>query len=282
MENILELNHVSKEFPGFALEDLSLSLPSGCVMGFIGENGAGKSTTIKLILDLLKKDAGEISIFGESTEGSPVQRNEQVGVVMDECNFPAAMSAGSIAKMMAKCYRTWDGARFAQYLGKFELPHDKKIRDYSRGMKMKLMLAAALSHDSRLLLLDEATSGLDPIVRDEILDIFLDFMQDEGHGIFVSSHILSDLEKICDYVAFLHRGKLVFCEEKNALQEKYVVLKCSRQELETLDRSAIVGVRQNSFGAEALALRDRIPAGLVCDPASIEDIMLYHVKEETR
>ncbi len=282
MGNILELKHVTKRYPGFALEDLSLALPSGCVMGFIGENGAGKSTTIKLILDLLKKDAGEISIFGENTEGSLAQRNEQIGVVMDECNFPEAMTADNIAKMMSKCYRSWDGARFAQYLGKFDLPRDKKIKDYSRGMKMKLMLAVALSHDSRLLLLDEATSGLDPIVRDEILDIFLDFMQDESHGIFVSSHILSDLEKICDYVAFLHKGKLVFCEEKSSLLEKYAVVKCTRQELDALDRSAIVGVRENSFGAEALALRDRIPAGLVCDPASIEDIMLYHVKEETR
>lgn len=282
MNNILELNHVTKHYSDFALEDLSLALPSGCVMGFIGENGAGKSTTIKLILDLLKKDGGEISIFGERLDDSFVQKKEQIGVVMDECNFPAAMSAGHIAKMMSKCYRTWDEARFEQYLGKFDLPRDKKIKDYSRGMRMKLMLAAALSHDSRLLLLDEATSGLDPIVRDEILDIFLDFMQDENHGIFVSSHILSDLEKICDYVAFLHKGKLVFCEEKSVLQEKYAVVKCTRQELDALDRSAIIGVRENSFGAEALALRDRIPSGLVCDPASIEDIMLYHVKEETR
>ncbi len=282
MENILELNHVTKRYPGFALEDVSFALPSGCVMGFIGENGAGKSTTIKLILDLLRRDAGEIKIFGENTADVPVQRKEQIGVVMDECNFPEAMTATNITKMMAKCYRTWDGTRFAQYLGRFDLPHDKKIKDYSRGMKMKLMLAVALSHDSRLLLLDEATSGLDPIVRDEILDIFLDFMQDESHGIFVSSHILSDLEKICDYVAFLHKGRLVFCEEKSALMEKYVVLKCAKQELNALDRSAIVGVRENSFGVEALALRDRVPAGLTCDPASIEDIMLYHVKEETR
>lgn len=282
MGNILELNHVTKRYPGFALEDLSLALPTGCVMGFIGENGAGKSTTIKLILDLLKKDEGEISIFGESTGEGSVQMKEQIGVVMDECNFPEAMTADNIEKMMAKCYRTWDSARFAQYLVRFDLPRDKKIKDYSRGMKMKLMLATALSHDSRLLLLDEATSGLDPIVRDEILDIFLDFIQDESHGIFVSSHILSDLEKICDYVAFLHKGKLVFCEEKSGLLEKYVVVKCTKQELETLDGSAIVGVRENSFGVEALALRGRIPAGLVCDPASIEDIMLYHVKEETR
>ncbi len=282
MGNILELNHVTKRYPGFTLEDLSLALPSGYVMGFIGENGAGKSTTIKLILDLLKKDEGEISIFGDSLDSSPAQAKEQIGVVMDECNFPAAMSAEQIARMMAKCYRSWDDTRYAQYLGRFDIPRDKRIKDYSRGMRMKLMLAVALSHDSRLLLLDEATSGLDPIVRDEILDIFLDFMQDESHGIFVSSHILSDLEKICDYVAFLHKGKLVFCEEKSALQEKYVVVKCTRQELDTLDRSAIVGVRQNSFGTEALVLRGRIPAGLVCDPASIEDIMLYHVKEETR
>lgn len=280
MENILEIKHLTKRYPGFALEDISLALPSGCVMGFIGENGAGKSTTIKLILNLLKKDAGEIMVFGENADRVSRQLREQIGVVMDECNFPDTMTAENIAKMLAKCYRTWDAPRFAMYIEKFRLPRDKKIKDYSRGMKMKLMLAAALSHDSRLLVLDEATSGLDPIVRDEILDIFLDFIQDERHGIFVSSHILSDLEKICDYVAFLHRGKLVFCEEKSALLEKYAVVKCTQQELAQLDRSAIVGVRQNSFGVEALALRRQIPAGLVCDPASIEDIMLYYVKEE--
>ncbi len=279
MDNILEVKNLTKHYKDFTLDNLSLALPAGCIMGFIGENGAGKSTTIKLILGLLRRDAGEISIFGESADSAAEKMKEQIGVVMDECNFPEAMTADQIAKMMAMCYRTWDAGRFAQYLGRFALPHDKKIGDYSRGMKMKLMLTVALSHDSRLLLLDEATSGLDPIVRDEILDIFLEFIQDEKRGIFVSSHILSDLEKICDYVAFLHQGKLVFCEEKSGLLEKYVVVKGTRQDLEALGRDAVVGVRQNNFGAEALALRDKVPAGLVCDPASIEDIMLYHVKE---
>lgn len=279
MDNILEVKNLTKHYKDFTLDNLSLELPSGCIMGFIGENGAGKSTTLRLILELAKKDAGEIILFGGEMNANPGQMREHIGVVMDESNFPEAMTAKNITRMLAHCYRTWDPARFAGYMEKFSLPYDKRIRDYSRGMRMKLMLAAALSHDSRLLLLDEATSGLDPIVRDEILDIFLDFIQDERHGIFVSSHIISDLEKICDYVAFLHKGKLVFCEEKSELLEKYVVLKCSRQELAALEPSAIVGVRRNSFGVEALALRGRIPDGLVCDPAGIEDIMLYHVKE---
>ena len=280
MEYALKVEGLRKEYPGFVLDGIDIALPTGCVMGFIGENGAGKSTTIKLILDLIRKDAGKISVLGDTLDTEHGQLKEQIGVVMDECNFPESMTVGNIERMMRGCYRTWDRNRFEQYRQKFQLPSDKKIKDFSRGMKMKLSIAVALSHDSRLLILDEATSGLDPIVRDEILDIFLEFIQEEDHSIFISSHILSDLEKICDYITFIHRGKLVFSEEKESLREKYVVVKCSAEELNLLVPSAVVGVRKNSFGVEALAEREAVPEHMVQDPASIEDIMLYYVKSE--
>lgn len=279
MEYALEIRGLTKHYTGFSLENVNLTLPAGCVMGLIGENGAGKSTMIKLILDLVKKDDGEIRVLGEALTTESRKLKEQIGVVMDECNFPACMKLAEIGNMMKQCYRTWDQKRFAQYQKKFELPTDRSVNEYSRGMKMKLSIAVALSHDSRLLILDEATSGLDPIVRDEILDIFLEFIQDESHSIFISSHILSDLEKICDYITFLHEGNVIFSEEKEVLLQKYAVVKCSAQEFEALDREAVVGVRRNSFGVEALVLRECIPSGCVHDPATIEDIMLYFVKK---
>ncbi|MDO4324138.1 MAG: ABC transporter ATP-binding protein [Lachnospiraceae bacterium] len=274
----LETKNLTKTYPGFTLDHINLELPSGCIMGLIGENGAGKSTTIRLLLDLAKRDNGEIRVLGETLTTENRKLKEQIGVVMDECNFPECMKLKEIGRMMKLCYETWDQRRFEGLKRQFGLPEEKCVKDFSRGMKMKLSIAAALSHDSRLLILDEATSGLDPVVRDEILDIFLDFIQDEGHSIFISSHILSDLEKICDYITFLHEGRVVFSEEKSGLLEKYVIVKCSAQELSCLEPEAVIGVRRNSFGAEALVLRERVPGGYVQDPASIEDIMLYHVK----
>lgn len=279
MENALEIRNLSKKYQGFELDHIDLKLPTGCIMGLIGENGAGKSTTIKLILDLVKKDGGDIRVLGEELTTESRQLKEKIGVVMDECNFPECMKAEEIGKMMKRCYRTWDQVKFERYCERFGLTKGKRIKEYSRGMKMKLTIAVALSHDSRLLILDEATSGLDPIVRDEILDIFLDYIQNENNSILISSHIISDLEKICDYIAFLHEGKLIFCEEKTSLLEKYSVLKCSKEEFETIDPRAVAGVRRNSFGVEALVLRERVPQQFVQDTATIEDIMLYHVKE---
>lgn len=278
MENALVIRDLTKKYSGFTLDRVNLELPTGCIMGLIGENGAGKSTTIKMILDLAEKDGGEITVLGETLTTESRALKEKVGVVMDECNFPECMKVEEIARMMQGCYGTWSTDRFERYREQFKLPRGKQVKDFSRGMKMKLSIAVALSHDSRLLILDEATSGLDPIVRDEILDIFLEYIQDENNSILISSHILSDLEKICDYIAFLHEGRIVFCEEKGALMEKFSVLKCAEKDLKAIDPRAVFGVRRNSFGVEALVLRSRVPAGFVCDPATIEDIMLYHVK----
>ena len=278
--NALELRNLTKKYSDFALDNVNITLPTGSIMGFIGENGAGKSTTIKLVLDLIRRDGGDVRIFGSQFSAKDSAVKEHIGVVMDESSFPDNLSFQDINRILKNCYRTWDEAAFRRYGEKFDLPAKKAVKEYSRGMKMKLSIAVALSHDSRLLILDEATSGLDPIVRDEILDVFLEFIQDENHSIFISSHIISDLEKICDYITFIHRGKIVFSESKDMLRESYVIVRCSERELAALDRSAVIGMRKNSFGVEALVLKRKVPAGLVADPASIEEIMLYYVKEK--
>ena len=279
MINALEVTNLKKSYGDFSLDIPKLSLPSGCIMGFIGENGAGKTTTVKLLLDLIRPDGGDIRLLGETIKDGGKKLREQIGVVMDESCFPENISLRDADKIMKSSYKTWDSGRFKELAEKFSLPEKKRVKEYSRGMKMKLSIAVALSHDSRLLILDEATSGLDPIVRDEILDVFLDFIQDEGHSIFVSSHIISDLEKVCDYIVFLHEGKLVFCEEKDALLDKYVVVKCSAGEYDALEKSKVIGARKSSFGVQALMERAYAPRGLMADMASVEDIMLYFVKE---
>ena len=280
MENALEIKNLSKKYPEFTLDNINITLPAGCIMGFIGENGAGKSTTIKAILDLIEKDSGEITILGETNLSKNQRLKEHIGVVMDECSFPENLNAKEIDKVMKNCYKTWNRTKYMRYLDKFALSLKKPVKEYSRGMKMKLSIAVALSHDSKLLILDEATSGLDPIVRDEILDVFLDFIQDESHSVFISSHIISDLEKICDYITFIHNGKIIFSEVKDELLDKYIIIKCSEAEYSTIDKSAIIGRRKSSFGIEALALKKKIPSNIRTDNVNIEDIMLYFVKGE--
>ncbi|MBE5962932.1 MAG: ABC transporter ATP-binding protein [Lachnospiraceae bacterium] len=279
MDYAMKLENVTKHYSGFSLDHVNIELPAGCIMGFVGENGAGKSTTIKLILDLVHKEEGRIYLFGKNQKEALSLMKENIGVVMDECCFPENLNVSNVNTFMKRIYKTWDADKFQQMIQKYELPQKKAIKDFSKGMKMKLSIACALAHDTKLLLLDEATSGLDPVVRDEILDTFLEFIQDETHSIFMSSHILSDLEKVCDYICFIHKGKIVFSESKDELLEKYGVLKCSEAELRDIPKSAIKGVRKNRFGVEALVLRERIRGNYVIDRAGIEDIMLFYIKE---
>lgn len=279
MSFALEIKGLTKKYDGFTLDDLSLTLPGGCIMGFIGENGAGKSTTIKLILDLVFKDQGTISILGHTGGESKKLLKENIGVVMDECYFPESLNANQVNTIMKNIYQTWQSDVYSNWLKRFDLPLKKSIKDYSRGMKMKLAIAVALSHDSKILILDEATSGLDPIVRDEILDVFLEFIQDETHSIFMSSHIISDLEKVCDYITFIHKGKLIFSEAKDELLEKYVLVKCSKADIQSIPETSIKGIRTNNFGVEALVERHAVPQNFVMDRVNIEDIMLYNIKE---
>ena len=237
--NALELKKVSKSFSGFNLDNISLTLPSGCIMGLIGENGAGKSTTIKLILDMLHKDSGTITILGKDNVEDIALTKEDVGVVMDDIGMPECLTAKQIGNVMKHTFRNWNEAEYTQLLQKLSLPDNKLFKDFSRGMKMKLGIAVAMSHGAKLLLLDEPTGGLDPVVRDEVVDMFYDFTRDENHSILISSHIVSDLEKLCDYVAFLHKGKLLLCEEKDELLSEYGIIHCTVEQLSELNNEVI-------------------------------------------
>ena len=229
--NALEIKNLSKSFDGFQLDNLNLTLPSGCIMGLIGENGAGKSTTIKLILNMLHKDSGTITILGRDNQENIRLTKEDVGVVMDEVGIPECLTAKQVGNVMKHTFQHWDEAEYKRLLTKLALPDNKQFKDFSRGMKMKLGIAVAMSHGAKLLILDEATSGLDPVVRDEVVDMFGDFTRDENHSILMSSHIVSDLEKLCDYVAFLHKGKLLLCEEKDQLLSEYGLIHCTADQL---------------------------------------------------
>jgi len=282
MENVLELKNVTKAYDGFMLHDINIILPKGCIMGFIGENGAGKSTTIKLILNLIHRDSGEIKVFGKENIANNLEIKEDIGVVFDESNFPDTMNASDVNVVMKNIYKKWDAPAFFSYLTRFSLPLKKSIKEYSRGMKMKLSIAAALSHHAKLLILDEATSGLDPVVRDEILDVFLEFIQDEEHAVFISSHITSDLEKAADYITLIHNGQILFSESKDELLDEYGVLKCSAADYESIDKEIVFGCRKNTFGVEALIKRKALRGDYIVDSASIEDIMLFRIKGEVK
>ena len=281
MSNSIEARALSKDLGGFALKKLTFSLPAGCIMGLIGENGAGKSTTIRLLLGLLRRDGGDVSVLGYDPERAEPELREEIGVVFDDCPFAETLTRRDVRRILAAAYRTFDGGKFDSLADSFSLPERQKLKEYSRGMRMKLSIAAALSHASRLLILDEPTSGLDPVARDELLDILLDFIQDERRSVLISSHILSDLEKACDYITFIHEGGIVFSEEKDTLLEKYVVAKGSADEIAALDPGAVIGVRHGQFGCEALVERGAA-AGLLNERASIEDIMLYYIKGDAK
>lgn len=279
--NAIEIKSITKAYKDFTLDNINFSLPMGTIMGLVGENGAGKSTTIKLIMNAIAADKGSISVLGVSNQSNEfVMVKQDIGIVLDEAYFPEVLSAANINRIMAKTYMNWSREIFLGYLEKFKLPIDKKFKDYSRGMKMKLAIAVALSHNPKLLILDEATGGLDPMVRDEILDVFNDFTRDENHSILLSSHIISDLEKICDYITFLHNGRLVICEEKDVLLSKYALLKLSKKDFEVLPEDAIVRKKNTNYGYEALIMKDKINQAFISENTTLEDIILLMTKEE--
>ena len=282
--NAIELSHINKSFGDFAIRDLNLTVPSGTICGLVGENGAGKSTTIRLLMGALQPDSGTASVLGTNVS-SPEFREvkEDVGVVLDEAYFPESLNAAQVGKIMAATYCQWDQKLYDSYLKRFDLPEKKQFKDFSRGMRMKLAIAVALSHQPKLLVLDEATAGLDPIVRDEVLDIFNEFTREEDHSILISSPLLSDLEKLCDYIAFIHKGDLLFCEEKDRLLEQYGIFEDSKENLDCLQPEAIVAREENRYGGvRALVKRDLAPAGFQLEKPSVEDIVLFLVKGAKR
>lgn len=285
-KNILEIKGLTKTYGDFSLENLCLNLPYGCIMGLIGENGAGKSTTIKAILGLIRPDSGIISVFGKSGEEWLKEAKEQIGIVMGEIQLPATFNGREICRMMEGIYKNWQSDEFYRYLDQFAISSKKKIKDYSRGMKVKAALSIALSHQARLLILDEPTSGLDPLIREEVLEILREFTMDEEHSVLLSSHITSDLEKAADYVAFLHQGRLVLCEDKDQLLGEYRLVKGKKGDIEELQKEGrlkIVGLRENSFGAEGLVKNVTSQAhrrDLFLEPVTLEEIMIYFSKGE--
>lgn len=283
MEYSIIVNNVTKRYNGFTLDNVSLKLPKGSIMGLIGENGAGKTTLIKLILGLQKGESGEISLWEYDSHTLPIHVRENIGVVLDESCFPENLNVNQISKIMNSIYKNWDHTNFKKYVEYFELDPKKAIKHYSKGMKMKLSIAVALSHKAKLLILDEATSGLDPVVRDEIIDVFLEFIQDEENSILISSHITSDLEKACDYITFINEGKIILSDVKDDILDRYGILKCAADEFDAIPKDLVIGYKRNNFGISALVDKNKLAirnpgSSYVIDRVSLEDILLFSVR----
>ena len=282
-ENAIELNSVTKRYDGFTLDSVSLTVPKGSIMGFIGQNGAGKTTTMRSLLNITKIDSGEIKLLGLDHVKNEREIKKDIAVVFDSIPFDDMFTPKDMAKIFSGLYPQWEDKTYSDYLERFELPYKKKIGKFSKGMKMKLQIACALSHNAKLLIMDEATSGLDPVVRDEILHIFMEYMQTGEHSILMSSHITSDLEKIADCVTFIDKGSVLISGYKDEVLDNHGIIKCSNDDVKLIDPSDIVSVRTNSFGAEVMIHNRQSAAyrykNMMIDPASLEDIMLYYVNK---
>ena len=282
MENILEIKNLSKKYDSFELKNINIELPKGTIMGFIGENGAGKTTTIKSILNIINKDSGQIKIFGLNNKETKIK--EDIGVVLDDSFLSEYLNPLDINKIMKNIYKNWDEKLYFKYLEDFKLSKEKISKEYSNGMKMKLKIAVALSHHPKLLILDEPTSGLDPIARNEILDIFQEFIQDENKGIFVSSHITSDLEHIADYITFINYGEIIFSKTKDELLESYGIARCSKEQFDKIKKEDYIKYKKNKYEYDVLIenkyeFRKNYNISVI-DKTSLEYIMIIYIKGE--
>lgn len=278
MKNAIEIKNLSKSYKDFSLNNINLELPSGCVMGLIGKNGTGKSTIIKSILNIIRKKEGSITILGRDCSDTSLKND--IGIVFDEMGLPESFKLKQLNNILKGSFDNWDEKYFFELTEKFSLPAKKKFKQYSQGMKMKVKIAAALAHKPKLLVLDEATNGLDPSARDEILDVFNEFTREDDHSILISSHIVSDLEKICDYITFIDKGSVLLTEEKDRLYEDYGVIQCTEEQYSSLVEEAIVGKKKNAYGIDILMKRCDIPKGFEINPISIEELFVFMVKEE--
>ena len=281
MDAILQVENLTKQYSGFTLDHVSFSVPKGTIMGLIGENGAGKSTTINAILDLINKDDGTVAFWGQELSSSK-QIKENIGVVFDGINFYETLTPAKVGKISSAAYKQWDEHLYKEYLKRFQLPVDKEIKTLSKGMKMKLCIAVALSHKPKLLILDEATSGLDPVMRDDILDIFLEFVQDANHSLMMSSHISTDLEKVADYITFIHQGKVIFSKRKDELRYHYGIIRCGAAVFDQIDKEDVLAYRKEDYQWNVLVAEKekakRKYKNAVVDDATIDDILLLYVK----
>lgn len=286
MDYALEIQDLQKVYPSFTLNHINLRVPKGSIMGLIGENGAGKSTTIKALLGLIKIDSGSIKVMGKPFSDGNIELKEQIGVVFDTLSFPPHLTAAKIGEIGKQAYKQWDQKKYDAYLEQFGIDRRKKIKDLSRGMEVKLSLSVALSHNPKVLVLDEATSGLDPVVRDDILELFLEFVQDEDHAILISSHITSDLEKIADYITFIHKGNIKLSQEKDELLYQYGIIRCRESEFSNIDKEDVEAYRKEGYQYNIL-VKDKKKAqakypDMVVDATSLDEIMLLYVKGESK
>lgn len=282
MNDILKVEGLNKKYDSFNLKDINFRIPRGSIMGLVGENGSGKTTTIKAILNIINRDSGKIEIFGLDNIENEIEVKEDIGVVLDDCCFQDNLNIDDINKIMANIYKNWDKNLFLDYAERFKLKKEQKVKEYSKGMKMKLSIAVALSHKAKFLILDEPTAGLDPIVRNEILDELLDFIQNEENSILFSTHITSDLDKIADYITLIHDGELLLSKDRETLLTDFGLLKCGREDFEKIDSSEIIGHKKSKFGYEALVsnteeMNKKYP-NLIIDSVNIEDIMLFYTR----
>lgn len=282
MNNVLEINNITKDYKKFKIDNISFNLPKGYIMGFIGANGAGKTTTIKLILNMIKRDSGEIKVFGLDNIREEERIKEQIGVVFDECYYLEDWTINDVEKAVSMFYKNWNSSIYEKYLKEFNLARDKKVKDLSRGMRMKLMIAVAFSHEAKLLILDEPTSGLDPVARDEFLDILRDYIEDEEKSVIFSSHITSDIEKIADYITYINNGKIIFTGEKDEFLEKYCIIKGGKEDITESQKKEIIGLRIHSTGFEGIIeLKKAVgfSSKVIIEKASLDEIMIYMNKE---
>lgn len=284
MENILEITNLNKKYDGFELKNVNITLPKGTIMGLIGENGAGKSTTIKSILNIINSDSGEVRIFEKDNKKYEKEIKEDIGVVLDDSFLSDYLTPNDINKIMKNIYKKWDEKLYFKYIEDFKLPKNKMAKEFSTGMKMKLKIVTSFSHHPKLLILDEPTAGLDPVARTEILDIFQDFIQDEEHGIFVSSHITSDLEHIADYITFISNGEILFTKTRDELLDNYGIVKCSDEEFRKIDKNDYVKYKKNKYEYDVLVenkfdFKKKYDIEII-DKPSIDDIMVIYIKGE--
>jgi ABC-2 type transport system ATP-binding protein len=278
--NAIEINGLTKSYDDFKLDSITMNIPKGSIVGLVGENGAGKTTTINLIMDAIKRDSGSVKVLGIDNKDKRFTRlKNDIGIVLDEAYYPEILNANDVNRIMKHTYYNWDERIYYEYINRFHLPTNKKFKDYSRGMKMKLAISVAMSHNAKLLILDEATSGLDPMVRDEVLQIFNEFTRDEEKTVLLSSHIVSDLEKICDYIAFIHKGRLIFMEEKDRVLNDYSLINISKDSVLDIPDEAIVGVRENKYSTELLVKKELVNKSFKSEHFTLEDIILFMAKE---
>ena len=285
-ENAIEIRDLTVKYDGFTLDHINFDVAKGSIMGFIGQNGAGKTTTIKSLLNIIKRDEGSIKMLGLDNIKDEYAIKEQLSAVFDELPFDDQLNAKDLNFILRDVYREWDSNLYKGYLDRFGLPMKKKFGDFSKGMKMKLQIAAALSHNAKLIVMDEATTGLDPVVRNECLDIFFEYLQDENHSILMSSHITSDLEKVADSVTFINKGKILLTGYKDDVLDTHGVIKCKKADYKEIEPADIVSARITDYGAEIMvsdkAMCRNKYSGLALDNTTLEEIMLYYVNAEKK